>query len=90
MFHSCTSLTIGPDLLATTLANSCYYAMFHSCTSLTSLRVGFSTISGTNPLANWMAGVKTQGVLYAPSDASYSNTDAKLPSTWTLSKTLSS
>ena len=35
MFSGCTSLTITPDLPATTLASSCYSSMFSGCTSLT-------------------------------------------------------
>ena len=34
MFYGCTSLVQAPELPATTLANSCYYAMFTGCTSL--------------------------------------------------------
>lgn len=36
MFNDCTSLTQGPALPATTLADHCYYGMFSGCTSLTS------------------------------------------------------
>lgn len=35
MFRSCTSLTVAPELPATTLATDCYSYMFYSCTSLT-------------------------------------------------------
>lgn len=34
ILQGCISLTIPPELLATTLANSCYTDMFHDCTSL--------------------------------------------------------
>ena len=34
MFEFCTSLTIAPELPATTLANYCYMSMFNNCTSL--------------------------------------------------------
>ena len=34
MFHSCTYLTLPPELPATTLAQYCYNAMFYGCTSL--------------------------------------------------------
>ena len=36
MFESCGSLTIAPELPATTLTEWCYYGMFSNCTSLTS------------------------------------------------------
>ena len=36
MFYGCTSLTIAPELPATTLTESCYYEMFKNCTTLTS------------------------------------------------------
>ena len=35
MFDGCVSLTIAPELPATTLAEGCYQIMFHGCTSLT-------------------------------------------------------
>ena len=35
MFYNCSSLTKGPVLPATTLANDCYSSMFQNCTSLT-------------------------------------------------------
>jgi len=34
MFRGCTSLTIAPELPATTLAHGCYEYMFYGCTSL--------------------------------------------------------
>lgn len=88
MFNGCTKLTTAPDLPATTLVNNCYYYMFTGCKALTSLRVGFSTISGTTPLTNWLNNITTTGVCYCPSNAEYSASDISLPSNWTLSKTL--
>lgn len=88
MFQSCVNLATGPTLPATALARTCYQYMFDGCTALTSLRVGFEQIIGTRPLENWLRNITTTGVLYAPSGATYSDTDAKLPSSWTLSKTL--
>lgn len=35
MFYGCTSLTIAPELPATTLTQDCYMEMFSGCTSLT-------------------------------------------------------
>ena len=35
LFNGCSSLTTAPELLATTLAEQCYYKMFVNCTSLT-------------------------------------------------------
>ena len=35
MFYDCTSLTVAPELPATTLAQNCYIGMFRGCTSLT-------------------------------------------------------
>ena len=88
MFNGCTKLTTAPDLPATTLANSCYFYMFTGCKALTSLRVGFSTITGTRPLDAWLSSINTTGVCYCPSNAEYSASDLGLPSNWTLSKTL--
>ena len=90
MFSGCSNLTKAPLLSATTLAGSCYSSMFASCSSLTSLTVGFTSIAGvSNTTRSWLNNVTTDGVCYCPSDATYSANDIFLPSTWTLSKTLS-
>ena len=39
MFDGCSSLTIAPELPATTLAKYCYNYMFYNCTSLTTAPV---------------------------------------------------
>jgi hypothetical protein len=71
------------------LTNTCYYQMFSYCSSLTSLTVEFTSIAGVaNPISGWLRDITTDGVLYCPSDATYSASDIELPSTWTLSKTL--
>lgn len=90
MFGSCRNLKVAPQLLSKTLDTNCYGQMFANCSSLTSLTVGFSSTAGVyNPLRNWLSKVTTDGVCYCPSDADYSATGLFLPSTWTLSKTLS-
>lgn len=90
MFSFCPNLTEAPQLPAKTLKDRCYSGMFQNCSSLTSLTVEFTSIADvSDPIRNWLKSVKTDGILYCPSDADYSASDLNLPSTWTLSKTLS-
>ena len=39
MFNGCTSLTVAPELPATTLQPNCYSSMFNGCTSLTTVSI---------------------------------------------------
>jgi len=41
MFQHCILLTSAPDLLAETLADSCYAYMFNGCSKLAKIEVGF-------------------------------------------------
>ena len=88
MFSKCTSLVNPPTISATTLADYCCVSMFYGCSALTSIRVSFEQITGTSPLDSWLDNITTAGICYCPSSATYSASDIRLPSTWTLSKTL--
>lgn len=43
MFIGCTSLTIAPELPATTLADSCYSGMFSGCSALKRIKMNASS-----------------------------------------------
>lgn len=87
MFAYCTSLT-SVELAATSFNTYTCSSMFDSCTSLTSIILHCTRITGYSPFSSWLNNVKTNGICYCPSDASYSASDLGLPSTWTLLKTL--
>ena len=98
MFFGCTSLVTAPVLPATTLPFSCYYGMFENCISLTSLAVYFTDIENQNAdeaTGNWLTGISTNGTLYVPTNAQYTEEDIRegiygvyIPSNWTFSKTI--
>ena len=90
MFQNCRKLVTGPYLPAKKLAWYCYCYMFYGCSALTSLRVGLEQITASSALDSWLDNITTAGICYCPSSATYSASDIGLPSTWTLSKTLSS
>lgn len=88
MFASCTSLLRTPALLA----NSCtgwgysYDYMFNGCSSLSEIRIHMLTW-GTNN-RNIFSSVASSGIIYMPAAATWNPTTYKVPSTWTVSKTL--
>ena len=85
LFKGCTALVNGPEIMSTSTVSSQFPQMFSGCTSLTNVTVHLA--DGSKVQSNWLAGVKTTGTLYCPSTATGT---FSIPSTWTLSKTLSS
>jgi hypothetical protein len=85
MFKTCTALVNGPEIMSTSTASGQFRDMFSGCTSLTNVTVHLS--DGSKVYSNWLSGVRTTGTLYCPSTATGT---FSIPSTWTLSKTLSS
>jgi hypothetical protein len=79
MFKNCILLTSAPDLLAETLADSCYACMFAGCIKLSKIEVGFkkweiqdnSLISSSSSSLinsatwNWLYGVASTGTFVA-------------------------
>lgn len=85
LFKGCTVLVNGPEIMSTSTVSSQFPQMFSGCTSLTNVTVHLA--NGSKVQSNWLAGVNTTGTLYCPSTATGT---FSIPSTWTLSKTLSS
>ena len=85
MFKTCTALVNGPEIMSTSTASGQFRDMFSGCTSLTNVTVHLA--DGSKVYSNWLSGVRTTGTLYCPSTATGT---FSIPSTWTLSKTLSS
>ena len=85
MFSGCTSLTTAPELPATTLAVNCYAFMFDGCTKLNYVKALFiSYTSLKNYLKNWLRNVSATGTFVKNKDATWTNTDAGIPSGWTV------
>ena len=85
MFGKCTSLTQAPELPATTLVDGCYYYMFYGCTSLNYVKAMFTDVPlGVNPLSSWLNNVSATGTFIKSKDATWTNTDALIPSGWTV------
>ena len=85
MFKTCTALVNGPEIMSTSTASGQFRDMFSGCTSLTNVTVHLA--DGSKVYSNWLSGVRTTGTLYCPSTATGT---FSIPSTWTLSPTLSS
>ena len=85
MFYNCTSLTTAPELPAITLVDNCYVWMFGTCSKLNYVKAMFTTdpASGTY-LTNWLSNVAETGTFVKNKDATWNNTDAKIPSGWTV------
>ena len=84
MFMNCTSLVQAPELSATTLTPYCYVEMFSGCTNLNYVKAMFTDISATGCLNSWLNNVSPTGTFIKSKDATWSNTDANIPSGWTV------
>ena len=85
MFFGCTSLTTAPELPATTLMLNCYTTMFQGCSNLNYVKAMFTTNPNSNYYLNgWLTNVAETGTFVKNSAAAWSNTDAKIPTGWTV------
>jgi hypothetical protein len=67
MFRECTSLTVAPELPATTLAKDCYDYMFEDCRSLNYVKVEFTHWNLTETFtSNWLHNVSPSGTFVCP------------------------
>lgn len=85
MFFNCSSLVHAPELPATTLEPHCYAFMFYGCTKLNYVKAMFITNQrlGTY-LQQWLDNVSSTGTFVKSANATWTNTDAKIPSGWTV------
>ena len=83
MFRACTSLTTAPELPATILYSVCYYYMFEGCTNLNYVKAMFINIAA-NSVGGWLNNVSSTGTFVKNSAATWTNTDAGIPSGWTV------
>ena len=74
----------APELPATTLAKNCYNYMLSGCSKLNYVKAMFTDISAEGCLNGWLSGVSSTGTFIKSKDATWSNTDAKIPSGWTV------
>ena len=85
MFFNCYSLTQAPELPATNLSEACYYGMFQYCSKLNYVKAMFTTNpSNGSYLSNWLSGVSETGTFVKNSAATWTNTDAGIPTSWTV------
>ena len=87
MFYECFmygNTKQAPELPATTLVKNCYQAMFYGCSKLNYVKAMFTDISAQDCLYIWLSGVYETGTFIKNKDANWSNTDAKIPSGWTV------
>ena len=87
MFQGCTSLTQAPELpaITTTMYGNCYLQMFDGCTKLNYVKALFINNLNLNEyLSNWLRNVSTTGTFVKNAAATWTKTDAGIPSVWTV------
>lgn len=85
MFSACTSLVKAPELPATNLSENCYAYMFNNCTNLNYVKAMFTTDSTLSSyLSMWLDGVSSTGTFVKSANATWTNEDANIPSSWTV------
>lgn len=84
MFLTCKSLVQAPALPATTLVKRCYMYMFTNCIKLNYVKALFTDISAQDCLTKWLDNVSPTGTFVKNANAKWTNTDAGIPSGWTV------
>ena len=87
MFYGCTSLTTAPVLpaITTTMYGDCYLQMFDGCTKLNYVKALFINNLNLNEyLSNWLRNVSPTGTFVKNAAATWTKTDAGIPSGWTV------
>lgn len=83
MLKAC-AFSVAPLLPATTLARACYQYMFEGCSNLCEVRIAATTISASNALSSWLAGVAATGDFYCVEGVEYATDSANgIPTGWT-------
>ena len=88
MFSGCISLVTAPELPATVLTHHCYQDMFSGCAKLNYVKALFVNIPSyeqeNSPIRYWLDNVSTTGTFVKSKDATWRNTDAEIPTSWTV------
>ena len=85
MFNNCSSLVQASELPATTLQFNCYSNMFRGCSELNYVKAMFITNQRLDTyLQQWLKNVSPTGTFVKNKDATWSNTDAGIPTGWTV------
>ena len=85
MFVNCTSLTTAPELNATLLDIDCYNSMFNGCTKLNYVKAMFiNDLDSSRFIKNWLSNVSPTGTFVKNANATWTNTDAGIPTGWTV------
>ena len=83
MFSQCYELTTAPELPALELTERCYQKMFYYCKKLNYVKAMFTSIAYAS-LTNWLDNVSTAGTFVKNANATWTNTDAGIPTGWTV------
>ena len=84
MFHSCTRLIAVPELLAPSLAPSCYSYLFWLCYPVKHIKMMATDITATQCLLNWVGGVRSPGTFIKAKDVEIQSGDSGIPTGWTV------
>lgn len=84
MFSDCSSLVQAPELPATTLERNCYAFMFTNCRKLNYVKAMFITNQNLTALQQWLDYVSPTGTFVKSANATWNNTDAGIPTGWTV------
>ena len=85
MFRNCSSLTVAPELPATTLVMHCYSGMFCDCTKLNYIKCLATDISATYCTSYWVKGVSSTGTFVkAAGIESWPTGGDGIPTNWTI------
>ena len=77
-------ITSTPDMPATTLTKGCYSKIFNGCSKLNYVKAMFTDISAQDCLTDWLSGVSATGTFVKNPEATYTKTQAGIPSGWTV------
>lgn len=85
MFRGCRSLTIAPQLPATTLTSQCYEYMFDGCKVLKEITCLATNISASDCTGNWLSNVASTGTFTKSSSMnSWTRGVNGIPTNWTV------
>ena len=84
MFQGCTSLAEAPELLATTLADYCYYGMFAGCISLNYIKMLAIDVNSDNSLNEWVNFVGNTGTFVKKKGVDIPIGNSGIPKGWTV------
>lgn len=86
MFRNCKKLIYGPFIQNKTINTDCYKEMFYGCNSLKRIFYNSSTKPTDFFTSNWTYNASSSGNFYKGTSATWNNSDANIPSNWTITE----